>query len=107
LVITNDIVILAKGTNTPLPTNTSIPLPTSIIGLNMPLIDPRKQFKHTTPYLERFIGEDELIYSRAKDFNTIVNRRKDFNTIIKILIPFDRLNDFIDIFSLIRPFTSA
>jgi len=97
LAITNDIVILAKGTNTPLPTNTSIPLPTSIIGLNMPLIDPRKQFKHTTPYLERFISEDELIYSRAKDFNTI----------IKILIPFDRLNDFIDIFSLIRPSTSA
>jgi hypothetical protein len=35
---------------------------------------------------------------RAKDFNTIVNRRKDFNTIIKILIPFDRLNDFKVIF---------
>ena len=28
----------------------------------MPLIDSRKQSKHTTPYLERFIGEDELIY---------------------------------------------
>jgi hypothetical protein len=28
----------------------------------MPLIDPRKRPKHTTPYLERFIGEDELIY---------------------------------------------
>jgi hypothetical protein len=28
----------------------------------MPLIDPRKQPKYTTPHLERFIGEDELIY---------------------------------------------
>jgi hypothetical protein len=28
----------------------------------MPLIDIRKRFKYTTPYLERFIGEDELIY---------------------------------------------
>ena len=55
--------ILAKGTNTPLPIGTSIPLPTSVIGLNMPLIDPRKRPKYTTPYLERFIGEDELIYS--------------------------------------------
>jgi hypothetical protein len=28
----------------------------------MPLIDPRKRSKYTTPYLERFVGEDELIY---------------------------------------------
>jgi len=28
----------------------------------MPLIDPRKWPKYTTPYLKRFIGEDELIY---------------------------------------------
>jgi len=54
---------LAKGTNTPLLISTFIPLPTSIIGLNIPLIDPRKQPKYTTPYLERFIGKDELIYS--------------------------------------------
>jgi hypothetical protein len=57
------VVILAKGTNTPLPTNISIPLPTGVIGLNVPLIDPRKWPKYTTLYLERFIGEDELIYS--------------------------------------------
>jgi hypothetical protein len=56
------VVILAKGTNTPLPTGTSTPLPTGVIGLNVPLIDPRKRPKHTTPHLERFIGEDELIY---------------------------------------------
>jgi hypothetical protein len=56
------VVILARGTNTPLPIGTSIPLPTSIIGLNVPLINPRKRFKYTTPYLERFIGEDESIY---------------------------------------------
>ena len=55
--------ILAKGTNTPLPIGISIPLPTSIIGLNIPLIDPRKRPKHTMPHLKRFIGEDELIYS--------------------------------------------
>jgi hypothetical protein len=29
----------------------------------MPLIDPKKQSKYTIPYLERFIGEDESIYS--------------------------------------------
>jgi hypothetical protein len=62
LAITNNTVTLAKGTNTPLPIGISTPLPTSITGLNMPLIDPRKRPKHTTPYLERFIGEDELIY---------------------------------------------
>jgi hypothetical protein len=28
----------------------------------VPLIDLRKWPKYTTPYLERFIGEDELIY---------------------------------------------
>ena len=54
--------ILAEVTNTPLPIGTSILLPTSVIGLNMPLIDPRKRPKYTTPYLERFIGKDELIY---------------------------------------------
>jgi hypothetical protein len=32
------------------------------MGLNVPLIDPKKRPKHITPYLERFIGEDELIY---------------------------------------------
>ena len=53
---------LARGTNTPLPIGTSILLPTSVIGLNMPLIDSRKQSKYTTPYLERFISKDELIY---------------------------------------------
>jgi hypothetical protein len=63
LAITNDVVILAGGANTPLPIGISTPLPTSVIGLNMPLIDPRKRPKHTTPYLERFIGQDELIYS--------------------------------------------
>jgi hypothetical protein len=56
------VVILARRTNTPLPTGTSTPLPTSVIDLNIPLINPRKQPKHTTPYLERFISEDELIY---------------------------------------------
>ena len=54
--------ILAKGTNTPLPISTFIPLPTSITGLNIPLIDPRKRPKHTTPHLKRFIGEDKSIY---------------------------------------------
>jgi hypothetical protein len=57
------VVILAGGTNTPLPIGTSILLPTSVTGLNVPLIDPRKRPKYTTPYLERFIGEDKLIYS--------------------------------------------
>jgi hypothetical protein len=57
------VVILARGTNTPLLIGTSILLPTRVIGLNVPLIDPRKRHKHTTPHLERFIGEDELIYS--------------------------------------------
>jgi hypothetical protein len=56
------VAILVIGTNTPLPIGISTPLPTSIIGLNMPLIDPRKRPKYSTPYLERFIGEDELIY---------------------------------------------
>jgi hypothetical protein len=56
------VVILAKGTNTPLFIGIFIPLPISVIGLNMPLIDPRKWPKYTTPHLERFIGEDELIY---------------------------------------------
>ena len=54
--------ILAKGTNTPLLIGIFTPLPTSVTGLNVPLIDPRKRPKYTTPYLERFIGEDELIY---------------------------------------------
>jgi hypothetical protein len=63
LAITNDAAILVKGTNTPLPIGISTPLPTSVMGLNVPLIDPRKRPKHTTPYLERFIGEDESIYS--------------------------------------------
>ena len=62
MAITNDAATLARGTNTPLPTDTSTPLPTSITGLNMPLIDPRKRPKYTTPYLERFIGKDESIY---------------------------------------------
>ena len=62
MAITNDAAILARGTNTPLPIGTSIPLPTGVMGLNMPLIDPRKRPKYTTPYLERFIGEDESIY---------------------------------------------
>ena len=62
MAITNDTATLARGTNTPLPIGISIPLSTSVIGLNMPLIDPRKRPKYTTPYLERFIGEDELIY---------------------------------------------
>jgi hypothetical protein len=53
---------LARGTNTPLFIGTSILLLTSVIGLNVPLIDPRKQSKYTTPYLERFISEDKLIY---------------------------------------------
>jgi hypothetical protein len=53
---------LARGTNTPLPIGISIPLPTGVIGLNVPLIDPRKRPKYTTPHPERFIGEDKLIY---------------------------------------------
>jgi hypothetical protein len=57
------VVILARGTDTPLPIGTSTLLLTSVIGLNVPLIDPRKRPKYTTPYLERFIGKDELIYS--------------------------------------------
>jgi hypothetical protein len=56
------VVTLAKGTNTPLPIGISTLLPTSIIGLNVPLIDPRKRPKYTTPYLKRFIDKDELIY---------------------------------------------
>jgi hypothetical protein len=63
LAVTNDVAILVRGTNTPLPIGTSTLLSTSVIGLNMPLIDPRKRPKYTMPYLERFIGEDELIYS--------------------------------------------
>ena len=59
--------ILAKGTNTPLSISISTLLPISVIGLNVPLIDPRKRPKHTTPYLERFIGEDELIYPIFRD----------------------------------------
>ena len=54
---------LARGTNTPLPIGTSTLLPTGVMGLNVPLIDPRKRPKHITPYLKRFIGKDELIYS--------------------------------------------
>jgi hypothetical protein len=63
LAITNNVVILARGTNTPLPINTSILLSTGVIGLNVPLIDPRKRPKYTTPYLKRFISKDKLIYS--------------------------------------------
>jgi hypothetical protein len=44
---------------------------------------------------------------RVKDFNTILLGIKDFDTIIKIPIPFDRSNDFEDIFSLMRPSISA
>ena len=55
-------VTLAGGTNTPLSIGISTLLSTGVIGLNMPLIDPRKRFKYTTLYLERFIGEDESIY---------------------------------------------
>jgi hypothetical protein len=63
LAITNNVATLARGTNTPLLIGISTLLPTSITGLNVPLIDPRKRPKYTTPYLERFIGKDELIYS--------------------------------------------
>ena len=62
LVTINNAVILARGTNTPLLIGTFILLPTSVIGLNVPLIDSRKRPKYTTPHLERFIGKDELIY---------------------------------------------
>ena len=62
MAVTNNAAILARGTNTPLPIGISILLPTSVIGLNMPLIDSRKRLKYITPYLERFISEDELIY---------------------------------------------
>ena len=68
------------------------------------------------PFLPRYIISP-LIYqlfsilmkftSRVKDFNTILLSIKDFDTIIKIPIPFDKSNDFKDIFSLIRPFISA
>jgi hypothetical protein len=56
------VVILTKGTNTPLFISTFIPLFISVIGLNVPLIDPRKWPKYTTPYLKRFISKNELIY---------------------------------------------
>jgi hypothetical protein len=62
LAVTNNAAILARGTNTPLPIGISTLLPTGVIGLNVPLIDPRKRPKHTTPYLERFIGKDKSIY---------------------------------------------
>ena len=62
MAVTNDATILARGTNTPLPTGISILLPTGVTGLNMPLIDLRKRPKHTTPHSERFIDEDESIY---------------------------------------------
>ena len=62
LAVTNDATILIKGTNTPLLISTSIPLPTGVTGLNMPLIDPRKRLKYITPYSERFTSEDESIY---------------------------------------------
>ena len=62
MAVTNDATILAKGTNTPLLIDISTPLPTGVTGLNMPLIDPRKRPKHTTPHLKRFISEDESIY---------------------------------------------
>jgi hypothetical protein len=62
LAVINDAAILTKGTNTPLLISTSILLSTGVTGLNMPLIDLRKRPKHTTPYLERFTDEDELIY---------------------------------------------
>jgi hypothetical protein len=62
LAVTNNVVTLVRGTNTPLPIGISTPLLIGVTGLNMPLIDPRKRPKYTTPYLERFIGEDELIY---------------------------------------------
>jgi hypothetical protein len=62
LAVTNDATILAKRTNTPLLIGTSTLLSTGVTGLNMPLIDLRKRLKHTTPYLERFTGEDESIY---------------------------------------------
>ena len=62
LAVTNDATILIKGTNTPLLISTSIPLPTGVTGLNMPLIDLRKRSKHTTPHLKMFISEDESIY---------------------------------------------
>jgi hypothetical protein len=39
-----------------------MPLSTGITGLNVPLTDIKKRSKHTTPHLERFIGEDKLIY---------------------------------------------
>ena len=63
MAVTNNAVTLARGTNTPLSIDISILLSTSVIGLNVPLIDIRKRPKHTTPHLERFIGEDESIYS--------------------------------------------
>ena len=62
MAVTNDATILARGTNTPLLISTFILLPTGVTGLNMPLIDLRKRPKYTTPYLEKFIDEDELIY---------------------------------------------
>ena len=62
MAVTNDATILARGTNTPLLISTFILLPTGVTGLNVPPIDLRKRLKHTTPHLERFTGEDELIY---------------------------------------------
>jgi hypothetical protein len=56
------VVILVRGTNTPLSISISILLLIDVTGLNMPLIDLKKRLKYTTPYLKRFIDEDELIY---------------------------------------------
>jgi hypothetical protein len=62
LTVTNDTATTARGANTPLPTGASTPLPISVTGLNLPLTDIRGRPKHTTPYPERFTGEDESLY---------------------------------------------
>ena len=60
MTIINDAAIaMAGGANTPLPIGIFILLP----SLNLPLTDIRGRPKYTTPYPERFIGEDESLYS--------------------------------------------
>jgi hypothetical protein len=62
LAVINDVIILAGGTNTPLSINISILLSINITGLNMLLTDIKKRSKYITPYLKRFIDENESIY---------------------------------------------
>jgi len=62
LIIINDVINPVKRTNTLLFISTFILLFTGVTGLNVPLIDIKKRLKYTTPYLKKFISEDESIY---------------------------------------------